>query len=119
MLETRRQLLLGLVGAAGFISSVTSLTAGAAQHPPPRPTPPGASNPVTFGSAPQPASSHVLTPKNKELLKNDLDQLYLLASDLLKEYQETDPNTVLSVAFVKRAEQAEKIAKQVKNLARG
>lgn len=119
MLETRRQLLLGFVGAAGFISSITSLAAGVAQHPPARPTPPTASNPVTFGSTPQPASSRVMSPKNKEILKNDLDQLYLLASDLLKEYQETGPNTVLSVAFVKRAEQAEKIAKQVKNLARG
>jgi hypothetical protein len=61
----------------------------------------------------------VLTAKDQEILRSDLDQLYRLASELLKEYQSADPNTVLSVSFVKNAEQAEKLAKQVKNLARG
>jgi hypothetical protein len=61
----------------------------------------------------------VLTQKNLELLKADLEQLYRLAWELQREYQAADPNAVLSVSFVKKAEQAEKLAKQVKNLARG
>jgi hypothetical protein len=119
MLETRRQLLLGVAGTIGLLSSATSLAAPEMQYPPPRPTPPGASNPVTFGGAPKSVNPHVLSQKDQALLKTDLDQLYRLISELLKEYQSTDPNKVLSVSFAKNAEQIEKLAKQVKNLARG
>ncbi|HEY1471315.1 MAG TPA: hypothetical protein VGF61_19920 [Candidatus Acidoferrum sp.] len=118
MLESRRELLLGLVGAAGLISSAGFLTAGGAQYPPPRPTPP-TGDPGTLSGAPKHIAPRVLTAKDQELLRTDLDQLYRLVSELLKEYQSADPNTVLSVSFVKNAEQAEKLAKQVKNLARG
>ncbi len=118
MLESRRELLMSIVGTAGLISSATLLTAGGWQHPPARPTPP-TGDVGTLTGAPKHGNSPVLTPKDQELLRTDLDQLYRLVSELLKEYQSTDPNTVLSVSFVKKAEQAEKIAKQVKNLARG
>jgi hypothetical protein len=118
MLESRRGLLLGLVGAAGFISSRNLLTADAAQYPPPRPTPPS-SDPTALAGTPKHANSHVLTAKDQQLLKSDLDRLLQLASELQKEYQAADPNAVLSVTFMKNAEQAEKLAKQVKNLARG
>jgi hypothetical protein len=118
MLESRRELLMGLVGAAGFMSSGNLFTAGAAQYPPPRPTPPSG-DPNALAGAPKHANSHVLTAKDQQLLKTDLDQLLQLASELQKEYQAADPNAVLSVTFMKNAEQAEKLAKQVKNLARG
>jgi hypothetical protein len=118
MLESRRGLLLGLVGAAGFMSSRKLFVVGAAQYPPPRPTPPS-SNPTTLAGASKHVNSHVLTAKDQQLLKTDLDQLLQIASELQKEYQAADPNAVLSVTFVKKAEQAEKLAKQVKNLARG
>jgi hypothetical protein len=118
MLELRRELLLGLVGAAGLLSSPSFLAAAGAQYPPPRPTPPSA-DPGALSGAPRHVSPHVLSAKDQELLRTDLDQLYRLVSDLLKEYQSADPNAVLSVSFVKNAEQAEKLAKQVKNLARG
>lgn len=118
MLESRRGLLLGLVGAAGLMSSPSFLAAEAAQYPPPRPTPP-TSDPGALAGAPKHVNSHVLTAKDQQLLKTDLDQLFQLASELQKEYQAADPNAVLSVTFVKKAEQAEKLAKQVKNLARG
>jgi hypothetical protein len=118
MLESRRELLLGLVGAAGLISSASSLAAGEAQYPPPRPTPP-TGDPGTLSGTPKHVAPRVLTAKDQEILRSDLDQLYRLVSQLLKEYQSADPNTVLSVSFVKNAEQAEKLAKQVKNLARG
>ena len=117
MLESRRELLLGLVGVTGLISSASFL-AGAEAHPPPRPTPP-TGDPGALSGQPRHASPRVLSAKDKELLRTDLDQLYRLVSELLKEYQSSDPNTVLSASFVKNAEQTEKLAKQVKNLARG
>jgi hypothetical protein len=117
MLESRRELLLGIVSAAGLLTSAALLALEGGQYPPPRPTPP-ASNPGTMSGAPKP-SPRVISSKNQELLKDDIDQLYELAYALKKEYQAADPNAVLSVSFVKKAEQAEKLAKQVKNLARG
>jgi hypothetical protein len=118
MLESRRELLVGLVGAAGLMSSASLLAGAGAQYPPSRPTPP-TGDPGALSGQPRHASPRVLSPKDKELLRTDLDQLYRLVSELLKEYQSADPNTVLSVSFVKNAEQTEKLAKQVKNLARG
>lgn len=118
MLESRRELLVGLVGAAGLMSSASLLTRARAQYPPSRPTPP-TGDPGALSGQPRHASLRVLSPKDKELLRTDLDQLYRLVSELLKEYQSADPNALLSVSFVKNAEQTEKLAKQVKNLARG
>jgi|SRR5271166_87620 len=118
MLESRRELLLGMVGTAGLLSSTTLLAVAGAQNPPLRPTPPSGV-PGELAGAPRHVDSHVLTQKNLELLKADLDQLYRLASELQQEYQAADPDAVLSVSFVKKAEQAEKLAKQVKNLAKG
>jgi hypothetical protein len=119
MLESRRQLLFGIVRTVGLFASASSFAAGRTQYPPLRPTPPSPGSPVSLAGAPKPVNSRALTQKNQELLKTDLDQLYQLASELRKEYQAANPNAVLSVSFVKKAEQAEKIAKQVKNLARG
>jgi len=120
MLESRRELLVGLVGAAGLMSSAGLLARAGAQYPPSRPTPP-TGDPGARSAQPRHASprARVLSPKDKELLRTDLDQLYRLVSELLKEYQSADPNAVMSVSFVKNAEQTEKLAKQVKNLARG
>jgi hypothetical protein len=118
MLESRRELLVGLVGVTGLISSASFLAGAEAQYPPPRPTPP-TGDPGALSGQPRHASPRVMSAKDKELLRTDLDQLYRLVSELLKEYQSSDPDTVLSVSFVKNAEQTEKLAKQVKNLARG
>ena len=118
MLESRRELLVGLVGAAGLMSSASLLARAGAQYPPSRPTPP-TGDPGALSAQPKHASPRVLSPKDKELLRTDLDQLYRLVSELLKEYQSADPNAVMSVSFVKNAEQTEKLAKQVKNLSRG
>ena len=118
MLETRRQLLFGVVSTVGMFASASSFASSRTQYPPLRPTPPSG-NPGALTGASKPVNSHILTQKNQELLKGDIDQLYQLASELRMEYQAANPNAVLSVTFVKKAEQAEKIAKQVKNLARG
>ena len=42
-----------------------------------------------------------------------------LAEDLKKEVDKTDSADVLSLQMVKKAEEIEKLARQIKNLARG
>jgi len=52
-------------------------------------------------------------------LREDIVRLYGMASDLKEQIQRTDSNAMLSVSLVKKAQQIEKLAKQIKDLAKG
>lgn len=56
---------------------------------------------------------------NNHQIHDDVEKLYDLASDLKKEVEKTDSANVLSLPMMQKAEQIEKLAKQVRNLARG
>ena len=55
---------------------------------------------------------------NQKQIQQDVQKLYTLASELKDEVSKTDSTTVLSLAMVRKAEEIEKLAKQIKNLAR-
>jgi hypothetical protein len=57
--------------------------------------------------------------QNKDQIHDDVEKLYALATELKDEVEKTDSVNVLSLAMVGKAEQVEKLAKQIKNLARG
>ena len=95
------------------------------QNPPPPQAPglPGAQQPrLPPETAPQPG----LSPKQKqellksgfEQMKKDSDQLLELARSLQKDVDKSNQN-VLSVKVVDKAERIEKLAKKIKNMARG
>jgi hypothetical protein len=95
----------------------------AQQNPSPK-LPPG-NTPVYDGrndpfgdSAPKPDPKQVLK-QNKEQIHDDVEKLYTLATELKDEVEKTDSANVLSLAMVNKAEQVEKLAKQIKNLSRG
>jgi hypothetical protein len=52
-------------------------------------------------------------------IKKDIEKLYDLAMQLKAEVEKTDATTVLSLGMVKKAEEIEKLAKQIKELAKG
>ena len=88
-----------------------------------RPTPPQGS-----GGPPMhdPMSNDTPAPKPKDLLKqnqqqihDDVEKLYKLATELKDEVEKTDAANTLSLPMIQKAEQIEKLAKQVKNLTRG
>ncbi len=61
---------------------------------------------------------------SEKQIQQDVHRLYTLASELKDEVSKdevskTDSTSVLSLALVRRAEEIEKLAKQIKNLARG
>jgi hypothetical protein len=60
----------------------------------------------------------VLNEKQKKLRK-DVERLFQLASELRDEVARTDATEVLSLAMIDKAEKIEKLAKQIKVLARG
>jgi hypothetical protein len=57
--------------------------------------------------------------QNDSQIHEDVAKLYFLARELKVEVDKTDSETVLSLAMVQRCEQIEKLARQVKNLAKG
>ena len=118
MFETRRQVLFGLAGTLGYLSAASFPPLAAAQKPI-RPTPPSSGLPSATPAQPKSVAPRVISPKDQETLRTNVEQISLLAAQLKKEYHSADANTVLSVSFVKTAEQIQKLAKQVKNIARG
>jgi hypothetical protein len=65
------------------------------------------------------ASSKAILEERQKNIKKDVEKLYDLAADLKKEVEKTDSTTVLSVAMLKKAEAIEKLAKQIKDRAKG
>ena len=58
-------------------------------------------------------------PMNQEQIAAMVQQLYKLASELKEEVEHTNLAAVFPVTFVKKAQEAEKLAKQIKDRAKG
>jgi hypothetical protein len=103
--------------------ALLAIRAAFAQNPSPKiPTgnvPPydGHNDPFGEGAA-RPDPKQILK-QNKDQIHDDVEKLYTLATELKDEVEKTDSANVLSLAMVGKAEQVEKLARQIKNLARG
>jgi len=81
--------------------------------PPPFPRPPE----DTLPEAPKPDPKQMLK-HNREQIAQDVEKLYSLAGELKQQVRNTDSSAVLSLPLVQKAEEIEKLARQIKNLAR-
>ena len=77
--------------------------------------PDDASNGATF----PPSSSKAMLEERQKSIKKDVEKLYDLAAQLKTEVEKTDSTTVLSLAMLKKAEEIEKLARQIKDHAKG
>jgi hypothetical protein len=57
--------------------------------------------------------------ENQKDIRKHIEKLFDLASQLKQQVEKTDATTVLSLAMVKKAEEIEKLARQIKDLAKG
>ncbi|HXO05711.1 MAG TPA: hypothetical protein VN884_08780 [Candidatus Sulfotelmatobacter sp.] len=57
--------------------------------------------------------------QNQLQIAENVEKIYTLAGELKGEVEKTDAANTLSLPMIQKAEQIEKLAKQVKNLARG
>jgi hypothetical protein len=122
MLKSRRNLMKNVVGAAGTFATAPWMYA-AFQHPQPMPSPnaptnqniPGGLNGPQATKPDQPAPN----PMNQEQIAAMVQQLYKLASELKEEIENTNLAAVFPVTFVKKAQTIEKLAKQIKDRAKG
>ena len=121
MRETRRAFVRTVAAVAGVFAAPAFLVAQRSIKPPPQPEPaakgnPAEANPNWPGGR---AANRAQLEQNAKEFRNGVEQLYQLAGELREEVQKTATTEVLSLRMYKRAEQIEKLAKQLKNKAKG
>jgi hypothetical protein len=124
----RRIFLAAIVPAALAVPLGAKLFPGGTQQPRPPITPPDPTNPRNTPPSAPDDPFHTDAPKidpkvvlthNQLEIKEATQKLFALASALKEQVNKTDSATVLSLPLVQKAEEIEKLAKQIKNLARG
>jgi IMP dehydrogenase/GMP reductase len=127
--ETRRRFLatVAMVGGGfatgnGMLERASALAAG--QTPRGMPKPPAPAEPKDQGEAgsqmpnAEAAKRALLVQREKEF-REGVERLYALTGELRAEVQKTTTTEVLSIHMYKKAEEIEKLAKQLKNKAKG
>lgn len=121
MLVSRRHLFTILASIGGVLAAwpvLASLQPQAPSAPKARPYPNGRDPNIP----PENDEHRVLDPKvielqNQKELRADVAKLYELIADLKEQLEKTDPSATLSVAVIKKTQQVERLAKQIKSLA--
>jgi hypothetical protein len=115
MKESRRTFLT-TVCAAGVPLGILAGTLFA-QAPIPR-TPRGPDQKDEDSNIPKP-DPKVMLQANQKGIKKDVERLYELASELKAEVEKTDSVQVLSVAMLRKTEDIERLAKEIRSRAKG
>jgi hypothetical protein len=112
-----------LSGFAVTLAGAKALLAGSQRQGPPARIPrfpdagdPG-NQPTDTPTLPVPNPRAQLK-ENQKNLRKDADHLLELAKELKAEAEKTEETDVLSLSLVKKAEEVEKLARQIKDLAR-
>ncbi len=122
MLESRRRVLTAIAGAAGVLAAAPLGFAQARTSSPspiPSPNAPDPHNPGGLDGLQANKDSPAPNPQNQKQIRDDVQKLYDMVSELKKQVESTDANAMLSLSLVKKAQQIEKLAKQIKELAKG
>jgi hypothetical protein len=129
MLQSRRNVLTALGVLAGFNAAGQLVPLFAEQHPtPPPPQPKPSPNAPQNQNAPMGLDGPQLTPQqrqgdiNRQLsaaLRAEVDKLCEMANELKEDMLRANPSETLSLSFVKKAQAIEKLAKQIKDQAKG
>ena len=122
MVDSRRRLFIALGGALGVLAAEPVLLGLQLPRPArePRPYPDGRDHGIPPNADdPDVSKRKVIDQQNRNLIREDVAKLYEMASELKGEVEKTDASSTLSVSLVKKAQQIEKLAKEIKNLAKG
>jgi len=103
--------LLLLVGPAAGQKSYPIQQPGQGPIVPPNPSLPDTNN--------VPVDSKKILKANQQKIEEDVQKLYTLASELRDQVKSTDSASVLSLALMQKAEEVEKLAHQIRTLAKG
>ena len=122
MPETRRTWLVGMAGAsvAMTVGRLVSSLEAQAVHPIPSPNAPNPNYPpgMEGPQATKDGEAKPVDPRKQEEIKADVERMYEIVSELKQQVDVTDARQMLSVGIVKRAQEIEKLAKQIKSLSK-
>jgi c-di-AMP phosphodiesterase-like protein len=65
------------------------------------------------------ADNKTIAPQHQKEIRDDVQKLFELISEFKDQVDKSDLNSTISVSVVKKAQQIEKLAKHVKDLAKG
>jgi len=89
-----------------------------AQFPRPPGVPGAGPNPFPGDEPPRAPDPKEQLKENQKNLRRDVDRLLELAQELKTESDKTEQTSVLSLSLIHKAEEVEKLARQIKSLAR-
>jgi hypothetical protein len=120
MSQSRRRVLAMLTGA-GLLLTKPYLSFAQTPQPMPSPHAPNPSFPPGLeGPDMRPDSEKkMINPQNQRQIREDVQKLYELVTEFKDQVEKTDLNTTISLSVVKKAQQVEKLAKHIKDLAKG
>jgi hypothetical protein len=115
---TRRRALQLVVGAAGLATFGAWVTTGQdpAQRNPSKTT---ASGESTSDTEMESKRTKTLLEQNQKDIKKNIERLFQLASELKDEVEKTDATMTLSLVMVRKTEEIEKLAHQIRDRAKG
>ncbi len=121
MTESRRSLLMAIGSSLGVLAAAPLLSGLQLPRPSREARPyPNGRNPGSPGSEePSTPERKAVERENQKQIRDDVAKLYEIAAELKSEVEKTDANATLSLSLVKKAQEIEKLAKQIKNLAKG
>jgi hypothetical protein len=119
MSDTRRRFLAALAGTGTLALLRAGILSGQSKPSSRPPTSDPTLEPESSDPAPAKSSTKALLEANEKGIKKNIEKLYQLASDLKTEVEKTDSSQILSLALVKKAEEIEKLAHDIKSRAKG
>lgn len=106
-----------------FIGASLSLAASAAlwaaQEAPPPPFPPPAQQPPPPEPTRNPKRDRAILKANRDSITKDVTRMSELVDELQDEFKQNDTTEILSLDVIRKSEEIEKLAKQIKDLVRG
>ena len=123
MLETRRGFVWDLATMASVLVVCNRMALGQTPGKPTFPKPPTPADPQeknkTADASDPKAMKRAAMVRNEKEFRVGMERLYQLSGDLREEMQKTTTTNVMSVQMYKKLEEIEKLAKRLKNLAKG
>jgi len=117
-METRRKFLTELTAAGVCAWLAAGALAAQHQFPAPKPTPDQL--PTKEQPPPDhPDPSKAALEENDKDMKKKVERLYQLATELKTEVDKTDSSKVMSLNLMKKAEEIERLAREIKNRSKG
>lgn len=120
-METRRSFVSAIFLAAAVPGWLVDPTGQQPQGPPPPPV--GGRRPASEQGPPEtpevPTADKRVLDENQKEIKKKVERLYDLASELKAEVEKTDSTKVLSLNQIKKAEEIEKLAHEIKSRSKG